>query len=197
MSLKKIKISLFFVYLSIWVYLAIDPLFFDDWLLENLLVFVAVPLILIFDKKYSFSLESSIYLFVFMSLHAVGSHYTYSHMPFFNEIKEVFGFDRNYYDRIVHFLFGYLIFIPLMELFLKNGIKKTIAVWFAFFMMVSFSAFYEIVEWLATEVTNPDLGIAFLGAQGDVWDAQKDSALAICGSVLGVMRGIYVKNRQV
>ncbi|MDQ1340058.1 MAG: putative rane protein [Campylobacterota bacterium] len=195
MPLKKIKISLFFTYLSIWVYLSIDPLFFDDWLLENLLVFVAVPLILIFNKKYNFSLESSIYLFVFMSLHAVGSHYTYSHMPFFNELKEAFGFDRNYYDRIVHFLFGYLIFIPLMELLLKNGIKKSIAIWFAFFMIVSFSAFYEIVEWLATEVTNPDLGIAFLGAQGDVWDAQKDSALAICGSVLGIMRGIYVKNR--
>jgi len=183
------------LYLLFWGYLAIDPLFPQDWLLENILVFVAVPAAVILDKKYGFSLEGSLYLFIFMSLHAVGSHYTYSHMPLFDMAKDVIGLNRNHYDRIVHLLFGYLIFIPLLEIFLKCGIKKSISLALTFFIMFSSSSFYEIVEWIAAEIANPQLGLVFVGIQGDVWDSQKDTAMAMCGNIIGLIRGVYVKNR--
>ena len=191
----RLKPVLFGIYIVFWGALAIDPLYPDDWFLENILVFVSVPLIVWLDRRYDLSPESAGYLFLFMMLHAVGSHYTYSHVPLFNNIWEMFDFSRNHFDRMVHFLFGYLFMLPLFEVLKKAGVAKKSALALAFFMMVSFSGLYEVMEWAVTEVTHSELGIAFLGVQGDVWDAQKDMALAFVGNILGIMRSIYVANR--
>lgn len=193
----RLKPVLFVVYLLFWGGMAVDPLYPDDWFLENLLVFVSVPLIVWLDRRFDFSRESAWYLFGFMMLHAVGSHYTYSHVPLFNTIWETMDFSRNHFDRVVHFCFGYLFMLPMFEVLKKTGIGKKPALALAFFMLVSFSGLYEVMEWAVTEITHSDLGIAFLGVQGDVWDAQKDMALAFVGNLLGILRSHYVANRGV
>ncbi len=172
------------IYLIIWAVLAIDPNYFGDWLLENVLVFLSLPLILYFEKRIGFSKLAALCLFLFFTLHAVGAHYTYAKMELFDGITAFFGWERNHYDRIVHFSFGFLLFLPWMEVlrrYLPGG-RSAMAV--TLLLLFSMGGAYEIVEWGAAEVFNPELGISFLGAQGDQWDAQKDMALGHLGALL-------------
>lgn len=181
------KRPLFYIYLMIWFALAINPRYREDWLLENILVFISVPLIIYLDRRFSFSRLAALCLFLFLSLHAVGSHYTYSETPLFTLLSEMSHLERNHFDRIVHFLFGFLLFVPLLDLFRHLASSSRLRVVVTVLVLISASGIYEILEWLATEVTHPELGIAFLGTQGDVWDAQKDMALAHLGTLLALL----------
>ena len=180
----KFKTALFLLYIGVWSLLAINPWYRNDWFLENLLVFVAIPIILWGEKRFGFSTSSSWMLFLFFVLHGLGAHYTYSEIPFFSPITEFFGFDRNHYDRVIHFLFGFLLFLPFYELFIsfEKSAKNTFL--FTFVFMIAASGFYEVIEWIATQMTHADLGTAFLGTQGDEWDAQKDMLCSYLGTLI-------------
>lgn len=183
------------VYVIIWIVLAIDPKYPEDWLLENVLVFILFPAILWLDKKYSFSLVSVMLLLVFSIFHGIGAHYTYAEMPHFEAITQFFGFERNHFDRLVHFLYGLLLFRPILEIVNAYTGKRGIALTFTFTIVVTISALYEILEWFAVILFHPDLGIAFLGTQGDVWDAQQDTFVAIIGAIINIFY-FYPKYRQ-
>ncbi len=134
---------LFAVYLLIWTVTAINPRYPSDWLLENVLPVTLFPLVLWLDIRFRFSFTALLLLLLFASLHAVGAHYTYAEVPFFEPIQHLFGLERNDYDRVVHFLFGLLLFRPLFEMvhpFVKN---VKIALWFTFSIIVSISALYK------------------------------------------------------
>jgi len=171
-----------------WVWAAIEPVHPDDWWLENLLVFVGVPLIVGLGFYFRLSNLSYTLITIFMILHLVGSHYTYAEVPFGYTLQEWFGADRNMYDRVVHFSFGLLLAAPVREVFIR--ISRARGFW-TFYLPVeltlAFSAIYELIEWAAAARVAPDTGLAFLGAQGDVWDAQKDMALAGLGSVVAMV----------
>jgi len=177
----------YFVYIIIWIILAINPKYPQDWLLENVLVFLIFPYIVWMDKKHHYSLTAIIFLFIFASLHSLGSHYTYSEMEHFDVISQFFGFERNHFDRLVHFMFGLLLFKILFEMNTMYISNIKTALLFTFTMVISISTFYEIVEWLAVAILHPELGMAFLGNQGDVWDAQKDTLLAIIGALINII----------
>jgi len=167
-----------------WVWAAIEPLDYDDWLLENILVFILIALIFFTGRYFEFSILSYTFITVFMILHVIGSHYTYSEVPWGITLGEWLGTQRNMYDRLVHLLFGVLFVYPVREMSVR--IAKTKGFWgyFVPFMIISsFAGFYEIVEWAAASVVDPEAGAAFLGSQGDIWDAQKDMLLAIVGSL--------------
>lgn len=172
------------IYFVVWFIMAINPKYRDDWLLENILVFIFFPFIVWMDSKHHYSLMSIILLLIFASLHSLGSHYTYAEMEHFDAITEFFGFERNHYDRVVHFLFGLLLFKILFEMttFSISSIKT--ALFFTLMIIISISTVYEIVEWLAAITFHPELGLAFLGTQGDIWDAQKDTLVAIFGALI-------------
>lgn len=174
------------IYVLVWIIMAINPKYPNDWLLENVLVFLVFPFIVWMDQKHHYSLISIILLLVFASLHSLGTHYTYAEMEHFDVITQFFGFERNHFDRLVHFLFGLLLFRILFEMITPglNNIKT--ALLFTFTMIVSISTLYEILEWLAAITFNPELGIAFLGTQGDVWDAQKDTIAAMIGALINI-----------
>ncbi|MBN2869896.1 MAG: DUF2238 domain-containing protein [Campylobacterales bacterium] len=178
------KIALFFLYITVWLLLAIDPWYREDWLLENILVFVALPVVLWGERRFGFSVPAAWMLFVFFVLHAIGAHYTYSEMPWFEPITRFFGFERNHFDRLTHFLFGFLLFVPFFELFRSFEKSARHAFTFTLIFLIAASGLYEVLEWLATEVTHADLGTAFLGIQGDQWDAQKDMILCYLGTLL-------------
>lgn len=180
----KLKYLLLTSYVAIWFYLSINPWYRDDWLLENLLVFIAIPIIVWADKRVSFTPIALWMLFLFFVLHGIGAHYTYSEMPWFSPVTHFFGFERNHYDRLIHFLFGFMIFLPFYELFGTLFKSNRFAFFFTFFFLIAASGVYEVIEWLATEITHSDLGTAFLGTQGDQWDAQKDMAMGHLGTIL-------------
>lgn len=186
------------VYAVCWLLLAIRPVNRQDWLLENLLVFLALPPLLFTRRWFTFSNASYSLLTVFLVLHAVGAHYTYSEVPFFNWVRDGFSLDRNHYDRIVHFLFGFLLSLPLWELLvgvvgLRTGWGRVAAV----HVVMAWSAAYEMVEALVAHLVSPELGAAYNGIQGDIWDAQKDAALAMLGSILAMtLAGLLAWRRR-
>jgi putative membrane protein len=175
---------LFIVFAAVWIWAAIEPKYPHDWLLENYLVFFFVPLILLTGRYFRLSRLSYTLITAFMALHVVGSHYTYAEVPFGYELQRWFGADRNMYDRLVHFAFGLLLAYPMREVFLR--VAKTRGIWGYWLpveLALAFSAVYEIIEWGVASRVAPAAGLAFLGAQGDVWDAQKDMLLAAAGAM--------------
>jgi len=177
---------LYALYVVIWIVAAIHPKYPADWMLENVLPITLFPLVIWLDMKFRFSLTALVLLLIFSSLHALGAHYTYAEMPWFEPVSKLFGFERNNFDRLVHFLFGLLLFRPFFEILLHFVQNLKVVLWVTFSVIVSISALYEILEWAATMVFHPDLGIAFLGTQGDVWDAQKDMLAADIAAAINV-----------
>ena len=174
------------LYVCVWAIMAIDPKYPADWLLENVLVFIFFPFVIWMDKKHNYTFLSIIFLLIFASLHSFGSHYTYAEMEHFNAITHYFGFERNNFDRFVHFLFGLLTFRMIFEMITPSAATVKTALLFTFAMVISISTLYEMLEWLAVVILHPELGMAFLGTQGDVWDAHKDTALAMLGALINI-----------
>ena len=171
----------------LWVLTAIAPLYPRDWLLENLLVFAWSILLAFSYRWFRFSNLSYGLFTVFLSLHLVGAHYTYAETPFGFWLQDWFGFERNHYDRLVHFSFGLLLAWPMREILLRqSGISPGWSYFLAVNCVLAFSAVYEIIEMVAAVIVSPELGTAYLGTQGDEWDAQKDGALAGTGAVMAM-----------
>jgi putative membrane protein len=192
----KYQIFLIVVFLAVWIWAAINPVFPHDWLLENYLVFIFVPLILITGIYFRLSNLSYTLIALFMILHVVGSHYTYAEVPFGYFLQDLFGANRNMYDRLVHFSFGLLLAYPVREVFMRLSRTKGFwSYWFPVELTLAFSAIYEIIEWVAASAVDPAAGLAFLGAQGDVWDAQKDMLLAGIGAVIAMFVVYFVRLR--
>lgn len=177
--------ALFWGYLLIWALLGIDPVYRDDWFLENILVFIAVPLIWYVHRKIPLSNLSYTLIFIFLVLHSIGSHYTYSEVPFGRTVSDWMGWERNHYDRFVHFLWGFLLGMPIFEILRKKVSRRKVRAIFLFTcsIIVLVGVLYEFMEWAAAVVVAPEAGTAFLGTQGDEWDAQKDLLLNLCGVI--------------
>ncbi len=198
--MSRYKVFLTLLFIAFWIWAAVDPLYRDGWLLENYLVFLFVPIIFIFGKWLKLSNVSYTLITVFMILHVIGSHYTYAEVPFGDTLQNWFGSDRNMYDRLVHFCYGFLLAYPAREVFVRLSQAK--GFWGYFFpldIVGSTAAIYEIIEWLTARNVDPHAGLSFLGSQGDIWDAQKDMALAMVGSIIAmliifIINWIYNKN---
>jgi putative membrane protein len=172
-------------YVTFWVVMAISPLDRSDWLLENLLVFVGVAFLGWTYYRLPLSNLSYLLITVFMTLHAIGAHYTYSQVPFGFWLKDLLGQDRNHFDRLVHFSCGLLLTYPVREALLR--VTKTTTFWsysLPLTVILSASGFYELLESWFARIIDPQLGAAYLGTQGDIWDAQKDMNAALVGSLI-------------
>lgn len=173
------------IFLTIWASTLIGTTDFKNWILENFLVIISLILIIWNNKKYQFSDLSFVLFTVYICLHIYGSKYTYAENPFGYWLKYALGFERNHYDRIVHFSFGFLLAYPMREAFIAWFKFPTWVGWLLpIEITLSFSGMYELVEWAVADVFFPEQGMAYLGTQGDVWDAQKDMFLATLGAVL-------------
>lgn len=177
----------------LWIVLAIAPLHRSDWLLENALLLAGVAGLIATYRIFPLSSVSYTTLFVFFCLHTIGAHYTYSEVPYDEaarsflgiSINGMFGWERNNFDRVVHFSYGLLLAYPIREIFLRIA---TVRGFWGYFLpldlTMSSSMLYELIEWGAAVSFGGELGAAFLGSQGDVWDAQKDMALASLGALI-------------
>ena len=186
-------LALLVAFLAIFAALGVAPWYRQDWLLENLLVFVAVPGLTLTYHRLRFSNFAYTCLFVFFVLHEIGAHYTYSEVPWREWLAAVTGTEaaaagRNHYDRFVHFAYGLLLMPAVRELVEARMSPRGLWRWFMpLFFVMSHSVIYEMIEWIAAVLFGGDLGVAYLGTQGDEWDAQKDMALATAGAVTGLV----------
>lgn len=181
------------VYVLVWMALAIAPKYRADWVLENVLVVITMPLLVWGYRRLRFTVLSYAGLWLFLLLHAVGSHYTYAEVPvdawsqalFGASINDWLGFERNHFDRLVHFGFG-LLLLPLAIELLAIKVHASAATMrlLAVVLVLACSALYELIEWVAALVFGGELGMAYLGTQGDEWDSHKDTALALAGAIV-------------
>jgi putative membrane protein len=180
-------------FLVLWAALAISPHDRADWLLENALLLAGIIVLVVTRKMLPLSGISYTTLLVFFCLHTIGAHYTYAEVPYDAAFKSLtghsfdalMGWQRNNYDRLVHFSYGLLLAYPIRELFLR--VANVRGFWGYFLpldLTMSTSMLYELIEWISAVVFGGDLGAAFLGSQGDEWDAQKDMALASLGALI-------------
>jgi putative membrane protein len=171
-----------------WIVTALGPLDRRDWFLENLLVFTYAAVLILSYWKFTFSNLSYGLFTVFLSLHLIGAHYTYSEVPFGYWLQQALDLSRNHYDRIVHFAYGLLIAYPFREILLRAA---RVSMHWSYFLSVTavlaFSAFFEILEAIVAIIVSPELGAKYLGTQGDEWDAQEDMLLAFLGAILAML----------
>jgi putative membrane protein len=145
------------VFLAVWVWAAINPTYRHDWLLENYLVFIFVPAIILTGRYFRLSSISYGLITLFMILHVIGSHYTYAEVPFGYVLQEWLGASRNMYDRLVHFSFGLLLAYPIREVFMRvSRVKGIWAYYLPLDVTLSFSAVYEIIEWVTAIKAAPE-----------------------------------------
>lgn len=180
--------SLFGGYLLLWVVLAISPVDRRDWLLENILTVLLVAVLMATHRAFPLSNASYVLIASFMVLHAIGAHYTYSKVPLGFWLKEAFDLSRNHFDRLVHFAFGLLLAYPMREILMRRaGIRGAWSYVLAVLAVMACSAFFEVVESWVAQIVSPELGVAYLGTQGDEWDAQKDETAALTGALLAML----------
>jgi putative membrane protein len=180
----------------LWAALGINPLYRSDWLLENVLVLVFALGLALSWRWFTFSRISVTLIFLFLCLHEVGAHYTYAQVPYDTWIRsltghslnEVMGWERNHFDRAIHFSYGLLLAYPIREIFLRiANVKGFWGYFLPLDLTMSTSMMFELFEWGAAELFGGDLGMAYLGTQGDVWDAHKDMALASLGALIAML----------
>lgn len=173
------------VFTTIWISTLIGTNDMNNWLLENTLTVIFFLFLVFSYRKYKFSDLSYLLICIYLCLHVYGAKYTYAENPFGYWLKDQLHWERNHYDRIVHFSFGFLLAYPMRELFLKWLKYPPMAAWaLPIEITMSISAFYELIEWAVADIFFKAQGDAYLGTQGDVWDAQKDIFLAFLGAII-------------
>lgn len=173
------------VFIFVWANSLIGTTDMANWLLENTLSFVFVIFLIVSYRKHQFSDLSYLLICIYLCLHVYGSKHTYAENPLGYWLQDFFHWSRNHYDRIVHFSFGFLLAYPMREMFLKwLKYPRWVAWLLPIEITLSVSAFYELIEWAVADLFFKAQGAAYLGTQGDVWDAQKDIFLAFCGAII-------------
>ena len=186
---------LLFLFLVFWVFIAISPWYREAWVAENILTVFFVGLLIFTYNKFRFSNLSYTLFFTILFLHTIGSYYTYTEMPLFDLLRDSFGLARNHYDRVVHFLFGILFFIPTYEFISKKfRVKGFWGLFLSFLIIIALKGTYEVFEYLYVILTKSEIiGQHYLGMQDDEWDTQKDIALGMLGSAMAWV-GFWIKD---
>lgn len=192
---NKMLIGLGVAFLVNWVGSLVFTSDLNNWLLENVLVVGFLGALLITRKRYPFSKTTYALIAIFLCLHVHGSMHTYAEAPVGYWLSDLLGWTRNNFDRIVHFSFGLLLAYPIQELLRKYiRVKKWAGYILPAEIILSLSGLYELIEWSVAEIFFPEQGIAYLGSQGDVWDAQKDMGLAFVGAIISMLV-VFVYNK--
>jgi len=190
-----IQRTLFACFLLFFAGSCIAPPFLQFLMMQHVPTVLAVLLLGYMANRFTISRLSFALIILFLCLHTLGARYLYSYTPYDAwaeallgiNITDWFGFERNHYDRVVHFSYGLLLAVPIQE-FERRYLKLSMIV--ASVLAVEFilatSAAYELIEWFIAVVFTPDWAESFLGQQGDMFDAQKDTALATLGAIISV-----------
>ena len=185
-------------YLSFWLLTGIAPVDRRDWLLENFLVVVFSGLLVSTYRRFPLSDVSYVLITVYLTLHSIGAHYTYAEVDIFKFVRDLFGWQRNNYDKLGHFAQGFVPAIIAREILIRNKVVNGRA-WLNLFVIsicLAFSALYELFEWAVAAATGSSAD-NFLGTQGYMWDTQSDMAMALLGAVLALTFLSDLHDRQI
>ncbi len=181
-------IVLLILYIVLFGILAIHPIDRMTWFAENLTVWIILAIIIgLYFARVRFSSLAYIMMSVLIFLHTIGGHYTFALVPF-DWVTHIFGFERNHYDRLAHFSVGFYAYAIAEWLWYKKGVaNKFLLFTYPVFTIATIAMSYELIEWIYADLANPEAGIAYLGSQGDIWDAQKDMLADTLGAVVAMM----------
>lgn len=199
MNFKKLKFPhiLLIVYVILFTICAINPYARDVWWAENVPIMIIVLLFVLTYKKFQFSNTAYALMSIFIFMHTIGGHYTFSRVPF-DFVTNLFGFTRNHYDRFAHFAVGFYAY-GMAEYLLKKKVvtKKWALGLFPIFFIMALAAAYELFEWVFAVAVDPTAGAEVLGSQGDVWDAQKDILMDTLGAVFSMIWFFFKKKKDI
>ena len=182
-----IKIFLL-IYFVVFIWSAINPKDYFTWFLEVFPAIIALIILTFTYKNFKFTPLVYSLILIHSIILMVGGHYTYSEVPLFDFIKDVFNHDRNNYDKLGHFAQGFITAMVAREIIIRKNIIN-IEAWRNFFIVcfcLGFSAFYELIEWWVAILSN-DSANDFLGTQGYIWDTQSDMAWALFSSIIALI----------
>ncbi len=185
---SRVPLALFLIYLVECVVLALNPTDRATWFVENVTVWIIVGVIIaLYARGVRFSNAGYVLMSVLIFLHTIGGHYTFALVPF-DWVTDTFGFARNHFDRIAHFAVGFYAF-PIVEWLYEKRLVANRFLLFTYpiFVIATIAMSYELVEWIYAALSDPAAGAAYLGSQGDIWDAQKDMLADTLGAIVATL----------
>ncbi len=191
---NRFLMGLLAVYVVLFLVLAINPVDRATWFAENLTVWIIVAAILVlYWRGIRFSNLAYALMFVLIYLHTIGGHWTFAMVPF-DFVTDFFGFERNHYDRLAHFSVGFYAFAVAEWLWNKKLVANTFLLFtYPVFVIATIAMGYEVIEWIYAASANPEVGLAYLGSQGDIWDAQKDMLADTLGAITATILFFLVR----
>ena len=197
-QLRPLHIALLVAVLAVLIWSGIAPHDRLTWWLEVFPILIALPILLATYAR--FPLTDLLYALI--ALHALvlilGGAYTYAHVPLGFWMQDWFGFHRNHYDRIGHFMQGLVPALVAREILLRNGFVagRRMAAFLSVCVALAVSAFYELVEWWSALLLGQGAD-EFLGTQGDPWDTQSDMFCALIGAIVGMALFARLQDAQI
>lgn len=193
--MQRVPHALFAGYVALFMWAAINPYDRATWWAENIPIMILVgSLVVLHLRGVRFSTTAWILMAVLPYWHTVGGHYTFERVPF-GWFNDLFGFERNMFDRIGHFSVGFYGFALAEYLIGRDKMSRTLACTFAIFTIAFVAMSYELIEWAYAATAGGESGANFLGSQGDIWDAQKDMLMDTLGAVASVALYLVMNRR--
>ncbi len=177
---------LLLLFSSIWIFQFLRCIDTKDWFIENILVFIFIPILVVTYRQFQFSVNAYLCFFCFLFLHIYGAEYAYTQNPLGEALQNNYHLTRNPYDRIVHFSFGLFLALPIKELLQYKKVKKLIEV-NTIQIIFSLATIFEMIEWAVAVLATKETGETYVATQGDVWDAHKDIVLAVMGAAITIV----------
>lgn len=198
MNEKTFHMALLSIILLFFICSGTNPHDRFTWLLEVLPVIIGIMVLALTYRRYKFTTLCYLLITLHMIILMIGGHYTYARVPLFDWIRDTFELSRNHYDRVGHFMQGFVPAIIAREILLRKSPLKRGKLLAAIVASIclAISAFYELIEWWVALATGT-AAEAFLGTQGDVWDTQWDMALALSGAVISLLLLSRVHDRYI
>ncbi len=184
MSHSKVPFILLVSLIPLIVWSAISPFDYQVWWTEICTAIVPMLVLGVMYPKFKFSNTSYLFFWIWCIIQIIGAHYTFELVPF-GAVTDFFGFSRNHYDRMAHFVVGFSAY-GIAEYIWRRSLVNSVgtATVFSIIFILALAGFWELVEWIYAEIDGGDAGQAFLGSQGDVWDAHKDMLMDTMGAIL-------------
>lgn len=199
---RKRKIIILAVFTCLLIVSCLRPIYPAEMFLQHSVTLIVIVILLTVTLKNSLSDTSFTVIVLFMLLHLVGARWIYSYVPYEEWFRAIAGntptditiAGRNHYDRFVHLMFGIMMYFPFSEIYIRwFGLPAKFAPLLALFTVAAFSLSYEVFEWGLTLVLSPQEAENYNGQQGDMWDAQKDMALAFGGALVSIIVSSFLK----
>ena len=186
--IRSMQIAWISVFLAVFTWSAVNPHDYPTWFLEVFPAVLGAAVMWATRDTYPLTRLAYMLILIHCIILMIGGHYTYAEVPLFDWIRDEFGQGRNNYDKLGHFVQGFIPAIVAREIVIRNMVFNS-ARWRDFFIVcfcLGFSAFYELIEWWVA-LLSEEAADSFLGTQGYIWDTQSDMAYALVGAVLALL----------